>query len=62
MNTIYDIKLPLVICVTALLCGCGQSGKLFLPGHGSGYYRTHRFTQRPTSAAATVIKSNPTSQ
>lgn len=45
---LYSVQL--ITVASLLLSGCGQSGKLFLPGEGKGYYRTHEFTQRPVVA------------
>lgn len=47
-HILYSVQL--IALVSLLLSGCGQSGKLFLPGKGKGYYRTHEFTQRPIVA------------
>ncbi|PHQ79989.1 MAG: hypothetical protein COB66_05760 [Coxiella sp. (in: Bacteria)] len=57
MNRTRHICIALLAASALLLSGCGQTGGLFLPGNGKGYYREHEFTARPVVAAPLIKKS-----
>jgi hypothetical protein len=50
----------LLVPISFLLSACGQFGNLYLPGHGSGYYHQHPFTERPTHIVPASQKTTST--
>ena len=57
MNITY--RHLLLISASLSLSACGQFGSLYLPGHGSGYYAKHPFTERPIHAVEPITTTKP---
>ena len=57
MNITY--RHLLLIVASLSLSACGQFGSLYLPGHGSGYYAKHPFTERPIHIVEPVTTTKP---